>query len=380
MIQFLSKYLGLLLWFPVLLNAQSEAPFTFEKEGQTMELSAAMQRAKVNGISVALFRHGELDTLMQWGTKDAAQTKTVNAQTLFQAGSLTNALTKYLVVRLVEMGKIEFQSPVNNYLQSWQIPEKSFTKKQPVTVEDLLLQRRGFPTVSKPTGYQSGNNMPNLLQILNGDAPSQELAAIPRKHKNRGGNLSFLPNLVLQQLIEDVYQAPFAEVVQREIFDPLDMQDSYIAAELSADQKANASVGYTKDGKLIVGERWIYPELGAAGLWTTPLDYGKFVTHVQRAAAGLDNRFLSVELAQMGLSAQKAKDYRTHIFLVNKFGDPYWGGASMGFRTQFTTAKDGSWTVVAFMNAHEQWIFMAELMGQLIPFTRHRNRVELAAN
>ena len=38
-------------------------------------------------------------------------------------GSMTGALTKFAIVRLVNDGKINLDAPANQYLKSWKIPD-----------------------------------------------------------------------------------------------------------------------------------------------------------------------------------------------------------------------------------------------------------------
>lgn len=120
-------------------------------------------------------------------------------------------------------------------------------------------------------------------------------------------------------------------------------------------------MGYDKSGKRIEGDRWIYPELAAAGIWTTPQDLGKYALHLFKAFQGKDNSVLEQAQIIKGLTIENA-DYRRMLLLHNV--GFYWGGASMGFRTQFSGDLEKGNIVVVFMNSHENWQFMHEVFSE----------------
>ena len=54
---------------------------------------------------------------------------------------------------------------------------------------------------------------------------------------------------------------------------------------------------------MATGSKWhVYPELAAAGLWTTATDLARFAVEVQKSARGTSNRVLSRTLVQQMLS------------------------------------------------------------------------------
>ena len=53
------------------------------------------------------------------------------------------------------------------------------------------------------------------------------------------------------------------------------------------------------------GKWHIYPEMAAAGLWTTPSDLARFAVGVQEALSGKSAKTLSPEMARQMLTEQK---------------------------------------------------------------------------
>ncbi|MFK7920482.1 MAG: serine hydrolase domain-containing protein [Bacteroidia bacterium] len=348
-------------------TAYAQSPFfSFQGEGVTVSLATKMEEAKVNGISYYIMQEAAEDTSFQIGYRDLENQLPVEMTTQFQVGSMTVPLVHFAVLRAVEEGLVDLDALANDYLQRWQIPWSPLAIFRPVAVRDLLQQNCKFNLGSKPRGYVPGTETPTLIQILKGEAPSQEKAVKLINGYNLRGNGSFANVMILQLLLEDIYQEDLATIIQRQVLTPLEMNHSTFAAELSPESQQTASVGYDKQGVRIEGDRWVFPELGAVGLWSTPEDYAKFVGYIIEASKGKDNRFLSQEMALAGLTPNKQN--RGLIF-YNNYG-PYWGGASMGFRTQFKANVEEGWVAVCFMNSHENWPFMNVALGAAERYAR----------
>ncbi|MEM8523145.1 MAG: serine hydrolase domain-containing protein [Bacteroidota bacterium] len=349
-----SILLPILFTFSFFASAQQDF-FMTEEDEQSYTLSEKMEQHKVNGAALAIIRNFELDTTIQLGFKDQENNLYVDQNTLFQMGSMTGATVKFAVMRLVNDKKIKLDDPVNQHLKTWKIEQKGFTKNAPITVRDLLLERRGFNPVYKPKGYIAGSELPTIEQILNGEKPSNLPALSLDKNKSKKSSLA--NDLILQKLLEDVHGKDFPTLMHEQVFKPLDMKNSLIAAELTTASKQNACVGYNENLKRIEGDRRVYPELAHSGLWSTPVDYAKFVLHIFKAAKGLDNSLLRRDLAILGVKAQHENEA---LILLEKTenGRNYWGGATKGFYCQFEASLDEGWIVVGCSNRELAWQFV----------------------
>lgn len=337
--------------------------FTVEEEGVKYPINERLKRHQVNGAAIAVVRNFEIDTAFQMGVRDAKNKLPVDDKTLFQMGSMTSPLAKFAIMRLVNDGKIDLDTDANRYLKNWTIEGKSFLKNEPITVRDLLLNRRGFNPVYKPTGYDSNEPLPTLTQILNGEKTSNLPALKLEKSKAKKSSIANI--LILQMILEDMHQQDFATIIKEQVFEPLGMKNSIIAANI---QDENAAKGYLEEGEAVAGGHRIYPELAHSGLWSTPVDYAKFVLHIFKAAKGMDNTFLSQNLAKQGITAQE--DYHALILLEKENGS-YWGGAPKGFYAQFAGNVEEGWVVVGCANRELAWQFINwELNGRGIEYAK----------
>jgi CubicO group peptidase (beta-lactamase class C family) len=110
--------------------------------------------------------------------------------------------------------------------------------------------------------------------------------------------------IVLQQLLEDVTGTPFRELVRELVLEPLEMADSDYAQPLPDELHGRAATAHDEDGRAILGRWHCYPEVAAAGLWTTPSDLCRFALAVQASYAGADGALLSPKLGREMLTPQ----------------------------------------------------------------------------
>ncbi|MEM1215929.1 MAG: serine hydrolase domain-containing protein [Bacteroidota bacterium] len=350
-----------LLWLLVscatAMVAQNE--LTFIRDGQVLSMEARMAQEKTQGADMLVLRDGQVVLHEQYGFRDTEAQLPVTENTVFQVGSISQLVTNFAILQLVGQGVLDLDTDVNTYLKSWQLPANRVTRAQAVTIRDLLLQRRGFKFPYKPKGYAANAELPTHLELLNGTGEAQNPTVRLRKNVNKSGNHSFAPALILQQVLMDHYEQPFAELMQANVLDPLGMTNSFFAKELSPEQRSRLAVGYEDEGEPLPDGYRRFAELGASGLYATAADYGRFIQAILESCdEATTHPVLPTSLALAALQPTDNSD----VLLFNR-GDDYffWGGAAPGYYTQFEAALDGSWVVVAFMNENLNWSFNREM-------------------
>jgi hypothetical protein len=83
------------------------------------------------------------------------------------------------------------------------------------------------------------------------------------------------------------------------------MSHSWFVQPLSAELWRTAAAGHDRVGKPLPGGFRVYPELAAAGLWTTPSDLARFAIELQTAASGRGGRVLKPESARLMLTPER---------------------------------------------------------------------------
>src|SRR5262249_54159642 len=96
---------------------------------------------KVPGASLAIIDQGELTTSYCYGMAQAD--RPVAASTRFQAASISKTINALAIMKLMALGRIELNDPVNKHLVSWKLPDNALTEKTTVTVGMLLIHTGG---------------------------------------------------------------------------------------------------------------------------------------------------------------------------------------------------------------------------------------------
>jgi CubicO group peptidase (beta-lactamase class C family) len=139
----------------------------------------------------------------------------------------------------------------------------------------------------------------------------------------------------------------------------LGMTDSTYDQPLPEARRGSAAGGHTSDGKLLPGRYHTYPEMAAAGLWTTPTDLAKFLLEIAKARRG-ESAVLSKALA-LEMTTPRKSDYGLGLGLTGQgreagFGH---GGSNEGFRCQMTAFFEGGRGAVVMTNG-DQGGFVAD--------------------
>jgi CubicO group peptidase (beta-lactamase class C family) len=246
----------------------------------------------------------------------------VAAGTLFQAASISKPVAALVALRLVAQGWLSLDADVNEYLTSWYLPAAD--GMAPITLRHLLCHS-GDLTVSSVPGYEQGQALPSLAEILDGVPPAntppvRRIGPPGRAHRYSGGGY-----VVLQQLLEDVTARSFADLAAELVFAPAQMTAATYA-EPEPETTATAHV----DGQEVAWR--VHPELATAGLWCTPVDLVRFAQAIQAAVAGdalallpqpLAAEMLTPQAGDWGLGLRLSGDGRHRRFSHGGHNDGY---------------------------------------------------------
>src|SRR5262245_14452409 len=120
----------LLVAFTPIMAAELESHLLprFQLEGRTpltYSLTDRMKHYRVPAISIAIIRAGKIDRVEAWGVVEAGGRK-VNADTLFQAASISKPVSAMAAVHMSQNGSFGLDDDVNAKLKSWQVPKSEF--------------------------------------------------------------------------------------------------------------------------------------------------------------------------------------------------------------------------------------------------------------
>ncbi|GAB3637872.1 hypothetical protein GCM10027422_34620 [Hymenobacter arcticus] len=329
-------------------------------------MAARMQHYGVPGVSIAVIYNSKVIWTKAYGVVDRASNVPVTTRTLFQAASISKAVTAYGALRQVEQGRLHLDGNVNDELRNWHLPDNAFTQTRKVTLRGLLSHTAGVGVDGFP-GYTTTAPVPTLRQVLEGEAPANTGPVRVEQMPGTGFRYSGGGYCIAQQLMLDAAgTTDFAALMQQLVLGPLGMKASTYAQPLPAAWRAQAATGYGPDGTAVAGQWHTYPEMSPAGLWTTAADLARFPIDVQRTLKGKSRRVLSPAMAATWLTPVLT-DYAAPGPFVRPLGDQqqdvYFehSGWNEGFSSQFVAHRDKGYGVVVLTNANQP-LFVNEVI------------------
>jgi len=304
-----------------------------------LSLSDLMKTYRVPGFSLAVIENYKIVDAKAYGVIEAGSSIPVTTRTLFQAGSISKPVAAAGALYLVEQGKLSLDEDVNEKLRTWKVPENEFTRTQKVTLRRLMSHTAGL-TVHGFPGYDVNASLPSLLQVLNGEKPANtapiRVDIVPgSKERYSGGGVT-----IEQLLVMDVTGQPFPAFMRQTVLEKIGMSDSGYEQPLPAARAAMTAGGTYADGKPVHGKWHIYPEMAAAGLWTTPTDLAKFAIEIALSKQGKASHVLSPKMTQEMLTP--VMDEAGLGFFMEKENPGQFGhnGADEGFQALLTMNAD----------------------------------------
>ncbi len=333
----------------------------------SLTIQQLMQRFNVPGVSIAVIRDFEIHWAKGYGVADVETGAPVTVETMFQAASISKPVAAMGVLRAVQDGLFALDDDINDILQSWKLDGEGFTTERPVTPRSLTSHTSGLGDGFGFPGYEPSAPLPTVIQILGGQQPSNvgrifmERAPMTLTEYSGGG-------VTLMQLaLSDARKRPFADVMRSDVLDPIGMVNSTFEQPLPPEKARDASRAHDREGKARPAKYHVYPELAAAGLWTTPSDLARFAIEVQKSAIGESNRVLSRTTVQEMLSPVGVGDFAVG-FSVSKNGQGWYfshGGSNWGFRATLMAHKVKGYGLVIMTNADQGGAVMAELSRRI---------------
>lgn len=238
-------------------------------------------RDGVPSVSVAILEDGKVSSRIF--TTEGNQ----NTNTIYQACSISKAITTLAVAKLVDQGRFSYDTKIAAHLSQdvldTVVDAKTAHFIPLVTVRMLLSHTSGLSQGGFP-GYAGEPAKP--MDILAGKHPSVtpkvRFVSFPgAQFSYSGGGFT-----LLQLFLEKVMALPFPEIMQQVVLKPLGMHRSHYG-DLPATESNYAKAYWNGVTQNVAGYHK-YPELAAAGLWTTPSDMLKAIAAIQRSLSSSD--------------------------------------------------------------------------------------------
>jgi CubicO group peptidase (beta-lactamase class C family) len=183
-------------------------------------VTAAMERLSIPGVAVAM-RHGDEVEAAGFGVTSVENPLDVDADTLFQIGSITKTYTAAAAMRLVEDGRLDLDAPVRDVLPELRLADEGTAAR--ATMRHLLAHTGGwrgdyFDVVGP--GDDALAQMVGRLTLLEQLTPLGTVWS----YNNAGFYIAGLA-------IEVIAGMPFEQALKELVLDPLGLERSFFFAE-----------------------------------------------------------------------------------------------------------------------------------------------------
>lgn len=260
------------------------------EEDERLTLPERQAELGVPVTSVAIAKNWKIQWAESYG--DSA-----NANIRLQAASLSKTIASVGLITLAEDLGVGLDDDLSNELKQLGIATLN-PDNLPINLRGLLSHTNGA-TVGGYRGYPIGSNLPDSRQIVSGIPPANSdpvtiLANPQGERRYSGGGYQ-----IAQLWAETVTGESFEQLMQRLVMKPIGMTNSsFSVVEPDTAKNGDYAQAFDGYGNVIGGGWYLHPEQAAAGLWTTPTDYARFILHLMGAAQGRNDSVIRPSVAQ----------------------------------------------------------------------------------
>jgi CubicO group peptidase (beta-lactamase class C family) len=179
-----------------------------------------MAAQRIPGLALGIVKDDRIAYMRGFGKADDSG-RAVTPRTPFIIGSLSKSFTALAIMQLVEARRVELDAPVQRYLPWFRVADEEASAK--ITVRHLLNQTSGLSTKTGRSFQGSGDTSDGALEKAVRKLSTAELTApVGAKHQYSTINYS-----VLGLIVQTVSGQPYETYIQKRIFGPLEMRQSF---------------------------------------------------------------------------------------------------------------------------------------------------------
>ena len=298
-----------------------------------------LDRHGLAGASVAVVKDGEVVHTAGYGEGGDGRT---TQRTPMAVGSTSKSMTAVAVLQLVDEGTVDLDDPVVEHLPEFEMADDRASE---IAVRQLLSHTSGVPS---PVIVPPAGDLTEAVERLE----DSELAAAPG-YRHLYSNMNYQ---VAARLVEKVSGTPFATHLERNLFDPLGMDDTTSVNTSGADHPGLEHGNITAYGQTLHVQEMQQFIAGAGGVVSTAEDMAAWmamVTDGGRAPSG--EQLVSRTLLEEAQSPQPGADgYGLGWSTSGKGVDPPrvgHSGATSRYSAEMDAVPESGYGVVVMLNS-----------------------------
>ncbi|MFY9116871.1 MAG: serine hydrolase [Bacteroidales bacterium] len=282
--------------------------------------SYARQVAKdwnITGSALAVIHNDSIVFAEGFGEKLKGSGLPVDANTVFQIGSVSKSFTATLIAMLVDEGKVSWDDPIKKYLPDFEMYDPWVTEN--MQVRDLLLHRSGLPNQAATYIPCLGYDRDQMYHMLKYIPPANSIRTTYGYN-----NVLFI---VAEKIIQAVTGKTWEENMQERIFIPLGMHNTTMNEDgfLATCEGNTPHDTYVKDRVIttlpLEGEEralhWLTVISAAGGINSTVMDMMQWCRfHLSDGVVDGDTLLSSAQMAYLhrGQTITSHTDAKTNTY------------------------------------------------------------------
>jgi CubicO group peptidase (beta-lactamase class C family) len=223
--------------------------------------TAELTRQHIPGLAVVAVRDGRVVYSKGFGATSADSKNPVTADTVFRVGSMTKMLVATAAMSLADQGRLRLDAPVGNYVYGLDAQVGQVTSHQ------LLSHMSGLRDEAFSFGPHDEEALGRAISSWNRSMFFTEPGKV-YSYSNPGYAL-------MGRVIEVIRGAPFADVMDQMVLQPLGMKSSTFRPTMA--MTFPLAVGHNADGTVSRPMPDYVPNWPAGFLFSTAGDFGRFV-------------------------------------------------------------------------------------------------------
>jgi CubicO group peptidase (beta-lactamase class C family)/D-alanyl-D-alanine dipeptidase len=291
-----------------------------------------MADKELPGVSIALVEDRQIVWQQGYGFSNPKAKTPITADTVFRVGSVSKLFTDIAVMKLVEQGKLDLDTPVTNYLPDFK-PRNSFNK--PITLRQLMSHRAGLVR-EPPVGSYFDSSSPTLAETVKSLNQTALVYAPETRLKYSNAGLA-----TVGYVLEKTQNELFADYLKHAVLDPLGMKNTSFKPTPEITKNLAKARMWTVFGKTFETPTFELGIVPAGSMYTTTTDLAGFASAIFNANSSLPGAFLKKEtLEKMWTPQFAAPGQKTGAGIgffmseVEGHRSVGHGGAIYGFSTQ----------------------------------------------
>lgn len=342
------------------------------KRQETKITITQQQIAQVDSAINIISKNGNFSGSILIGQKDSIlyaksfgyaniKSKELNTDTTaFQLASVSKQFTAVAILQLYEQGKLKLTDKVTDYLPNFPYPD--------ITIHQMLVHRSGLPNY---------HYLLDRKPMLDDAYFSNQQIVADLIESNEGRY--FLPNrrfqysntgyAVLASIVEIVSGLKFEKYLEKNIFKPLNMHNTFAYRAMKSVKYPPHATGYVR-GRTIATDNYLDHYLGDKGIYSSVTDLFKWDQGLYSGKI-INADTLQLAFQPMGKRPKARSNYgygwRITTFGENELPIVFHSGWWHGFKTSLVRIPQDTATIVILRNNNRNGIGINPILDKLYP-------------